>query len=231
MLAARRKCSPPSTETSAVISHSDRSAVNTAARARELQLRQATLLLPKRSPVGSFTLIELLNSAASITSLSYKQIDADSQARQLLDRMALDFAQMIKRADVDYYLKSPATSVPDCTTCTVQSNGNDRIAFFGATSGYYPTPSYQSPVSLIAYRINSDSTSSLYNKLERMGKGFIWNGVSPSYTPIPFLDNPTPTTTPTTATTILGNWPAAVSPIVSDSAYEVAGSLVFRFEY
>ena len=40
---------------------------------------------------------QLLNSAATITTLGHKQMDADSQARQLLDRMAIDFAQMVKR--------------------------------------------------------------------------------------------------------------------------------------
>src|SRR4029453_7216061 len=48
---------------------------------------------------------QLLNSAATITILGHKQMDADSQARQVLDRMAIDFAQMVKRSDVDYYLK------------------------------------------------------------------------------------------------------------------------------
>ena len=49
---------------------------------------------------------QLLNSLATITTLGHKQMDADAQARQLLDRMAIDFAQMVKRSDVDYYLKS-----------------------------------------------------------------------------------------------------------------------------
>jgi hypothetical protein len=165
---------------------------------------------------------QLLNSAATITTLGHKQMDADSQARQLFDRMAIDVAQMVKRPDVDYYLKSPSIGTPDCTTCVAQT-GNDQIAFFGATSGYYPTPNYQSPVSLIVYRINSDSTSSSYNKLERMGKGFIWNGVSSGYIPIVYLNS--------NNTTIASTWPAAVSSSTSDSDYEVIGPQVFRFEY
>src|SRR4051812_41539691 len=40
---------------------------------------------------------QLLKSAATITTLGHKQMDADAQARQLLDRMAIDFAQMVKR--------------------------------------------------------------------------------------------------------------------------------------
>src|SRR5947207_3195426 len=36
---------------------------------------------------------QLLNSAATITTLGHKKMDTDSQTRQLLDRMAVDFAQ------------------------------------------------------------------------------------------------------------------------------------------
>src|SRR5438034_10928722 len=43
-----------------------------------------------------FLFTQLINSAATITTLGHKQMDADSQARQLLDRMAVDFAQMVK---------------------------------------------------------------------------------------------------------------------------------------
>ena len=168
---------------------------------------------------------QLLNSAATITTLGHKQMDADSQARQLLDRMAVDFAQMVKRPDVDYYLKSSQTAVPDCTTCGAQA-GNDQIAFYSNVPGYYPTPSYQSPVSLVAYRINSLIGATAFNKLERMGKGFVWNGVSSSYIPILFLDS---STAPTT--TIANRWPSAVSTSAADSDYEIAGPQVFRFEY
>src|SRR5439155_19066651 len=75
----------------------------------------------QRERFSAFTLVELsvsmgvlvllvllftqfLNSAATVTILGYKKMDADSQARQLLDRMTIDFAQMVKRSDVDYYL-------------------------------------------------------------------------------------------------------------------------------
>jgi hypothetical protein len=168
----------------------------------------------------------LLNSAATITTLGHKQMDADSQARQLFDRMALDFAQMVKRPDVDYFLQSSVSAIPDCTTCVLQ-NGNDRMAFFGSVPGYYPTSSYQSPISLIAYRVNSNPNTSSYNKLERLGKGFIWNGVS-NYIPILFLDSPTAPTT-----TIGNKWPAAVSSSLDDpdGNYEIIGPQVFRFEY
>ena len=54
-------------------------------------------------------LTQLLNHAAVVTTLGNKRMDADSQARPLFERMALDFAQIVKRSDVSYYLKSAST--------------------------------------------------------------------------------------------------------------------------
>ena len=93
---------------------------------------------------------QLLNSAATITTLGHKQMDADSQARQLLDRMAIDFAQMVKRSDVDFFAKG--TAAPKSVGGTM--TGNDQIAFYSAVPGYYPSTGSQSPVSLVAYRCN-----------------------------------------------------------------------------
>src|SRR5437773_12408402 len=89
---------------------------------------------------------QLLNSAATITTLGHKQMDADSQARQLLDRMAIDFAQMVKRNDLDFFAKG--TTAPNSVGGAMA--GNDRIDFFSQLPGYYPTVSTtttQSPVS------------------------------------------------------------------------------------
>src|SRR5204862_6789777 len=107
---------------------------------------------------------QLLNSAATITTLGHKKMDAYSQARQMLDRMAIDFAQMVKRSDVDFFAKG--TVAPNSVGGAMA--GNDQIAFYSGVPGYYPTTGSQSPVSLVAYRVNSLSTSSAYNKLERM---------------------------------------------------------------
>jgi hypothetical protein len=161
----------------------------------------------------------LLNSAATITTLGHKKMDADSQARQMLDRMAIDFAQMVKRSDVDFFAKG--TVAPNSVGGTMA--GNDLIAFYSAVPGYYPSgysAGQQSPVSLVAYRVNSDSTSSAYNKLERMGKGLVWNAVSLTDTPVVFMP-----------LTFFVTWPAATSSSASDTAYEVIGPQVFRFEY
>ena len=160
---------------------------------------------------------QLLNSAASIITLGHKQMDTDSQARQLLDRMSIDFAQLVKRSDVDFFAKG--TLAPNSVGGTMA--GNDRIAFYSAVPGYYPpSTGYESPLSLVAYRINSDSSSSSNNRLERMGKGLLWNAATSSPPPIVFMP-----------LTISATWAAATSSSTSDPDYEVTGPQVFRFEY
>ncbi len=210
----------------------------------------AFTLLKQRGRVSAFTLAELvvtvgvlvllvffatqlLKSAATVTTLGHKQMDADAQARQLLDRMAIDFAQMVKRSDVDYYVKSSATS----PLRRVPQLGNDQIAFYSAVPGYYPSTGSQSPVSLVAYRVNSDSTSSSYNKMERMGKGLVWSAVSTTDTPVVFIPIPVASPLPSPLPTPMPNpsptpaWPETASSTNTWSGSEVIGPQVFRFEY
>jgi type II secretory pathway component PulJ len=153
---------------------------------------------------------QLIKSAAAVTILGHKRMDADSEARQVFDRMAIDFAQMLKRSDLDYYVK----------LANQQQRQNDQIAFYSAVPGYYPSSGAQSPLSLVAYRVNSDSLSAKYNKLERMANGLLWNGASPTYVPLVFLPQ-----------RISQTWPAAASTTLADPSYEVIGPDVFRFEY
>jgi hypothetical protein len=156
---------------------------------------------------------QLLNSAATVTILGHKLMDADSEARQVFDRMAIDFAQMVKRSDVDYFAKG--TAAPNSVGGTMA--GNDQIAFYSTVPGYYPPTGSRSPVSLVAYRINSQ------NKLERMGVGLVWNGVSTADTPVVFLP-----------LTIAATWPSATDLTASptpEPRAEVIGPQIFRFEY
>jgi hypothetical protein len=190
---------------------------------------------PTANRIGGFTLAELVvtvgvlvllvllftqlfNSAATITTLGHKQMDADAQARQLLDRMAIDFAQLVKRIDLDFFAKG--TVAPDSVGGPM--TGNDQIAFYSAVPGYYPTTGWQSPVSLVAYRVNSLNGATAFNKLERLGKGLVWNGVSLPDKPVVFMP-----------LTISATWPAATSSSLADpdGNYETVGPQVFRFEY
>jgi hypothetical protein len=211
-----------------------------------------------------FLTSQLLNTAATVTTLGHKQMDADSQTRQLLDRMEVDVAQMVKRADVDYYVKSsrfatgspspsPGVCLPACTVMysqgvrTVLQPGNDTMAFYGYVPGYYPATGSQSPLSLVAYRVYNPSPSPTppcadCNKLQRMGKGLVWNAVSndndkvpvvflpiPLASPVPTPELPQPTVSPNPTPA----WPqiADKNGIWADSETEIIGPQVFRFEY
>ena len=172
----------------------------------------------------------LLSSAATITTLGHKRMDADSQARQLLDRMAADFAQMLKRTDISYYIKAGSTGAS--MTGGTGVGMNDRMAFFTAVPGYLAStqPLYPSNIAVTAYRVNALAGSPSYNRMERMGKGLNLNGAyTGAITPIVFLDS-------AATTTIASIWPTAVasdpnSANYTDPDYEVIGPQVFRFEY
>jgi type II secretory pathway pseudopilin PulG len=157
---------------------------------------------------------QLLNSAATITTLGQKQMDANSQARQLLDRMAVDFGHFVRRSDLDYFAKN--TTTPNSQGGAMA--GNDQIAFYSIVPGYYPASGSPSPISLIAYRVNAQ------NRLERMGKGLVWSSVS----------NADPTSVVFLPLKIADTWPTAVNlsaPPTPAPDAEVVGSRVFRFEY
>ncbi|MEO7725072.1 MAG: prepilin-type N-terminal cleavage/methylation domain-containing protein [Chthoniobacterales bacterium] len=150
----------------------------------------------------------MVNSAANVVSLGNKRMDTDSQVRPVLDRMGIDLANMIKRPDVDYYVKGLDPEA-----------GNDRIAFFCNAQGYYPSTGSQSPISLVSFRINSVAGLSL-NRMERMSKGLVWNSVSTTDKPILFG-----------LQAIVNNWPAAIDNSTTDPDYELVGPQIFRFEY
>jgi len=158
---------------------------------------------------------QLVNNASSLTTLGNQRMDSDSQARPLFERLALDFAHLVRRSDVSYYLKTAETPM----------TGNDLLGFYSAVQGYHSTT--PSPISVVAYRVNSDPSSAVaYNRLERMGKGLDWNGASPANIPIVFLP-----------LTLHGTWPSVASSSAYDDSdpakrtYEIIGPQVFRFEY
>ena len=189
-------------------------------------------------------LTQLMTTSSAITRTAHKHIDTDTQARAVFDRMALDFAQMLKRTDIDYYVKQRSG---------YQGHGNghgwgqgkngdkgsDQIAFFSHVPGYYPSGA-QSPISLVAYRVNeSTSTNAAYGRLERLAKGLLWNGVdngTGQNATYPIVFSP--------GQLIACNgpcdpWASAWSPAINndnnaasrDDNYEVIGPGVFRFEY
>src|SRR5438105_1116142 len=133
---------------------------------------------------------QLVSHATALTRTGNKHIDTDTQARVVFDRIAIDIGQMLKRTDVDYYIKQPTNYNGHSNghgygkKLQTGQQGSDQIAFFSQAPGYYPSPaSGGSPVALVSYRVNEDSSSSSYLKLERMGKGLLWNGVDNSNQP------------------------------------------------
>jgi prepilin-type N-terminal cleavage/methylation domain-containing protein len=187
---------------------------------------------------------QLMTTATAVSRIGNKYIDTDTQARVVFDRMALDFAQMLKRTDVDYYIKGPVNYTGHGNghgwgkKLDTGMQGSDQIALFSQLAGYYPSGA-QSPLSLVAYRVNQSSASNpAYLKLERMSKGLLWNGAdngtnlnnANTVYPIVFL--------PQTISGIANGgkmWYAAVnndgSSKSNDSDYETIGPGVFRLEY
>jgi prepilin-type N-terminal cleavage/methylation domain-containing protein len=226
-----------------------------------------SMLKTPRRPRDGFSLVELLlsitvlallllmvsqlmNTATAITRTGNKHMDVDTQARAVFDRMAVDFAQMLKRTDVDYYVKAPIgyknpNAHGNGLKLKTGQQGNDQIAFFSQVPGYYPSgfaTGEKSPLSLVAYRVTSKNGSPTFLQLERMGKGLLWNGVDNRTTgtsPYPIVFMPgqiaAASTGPGTGNPWAGPWQAAITNDntgkSSDSDYEVIGPQVFRLEY
>jgi hypothetical protein len=179
---------------------------------------------------------QVVNTTATVVRPANKHIDTDTQARIVFDRMAADFGQMLKRTDVDYYLKANDAKYPGHSGGHSQGGGqggqtdlNDYIAFYSQVVGYDPFEGSRSPISLVAYRVNGSSSSANYNRLERLGKGLIWNGYSVAANPnnqkypMPIVFLPL---------LIQNRWPFVTNNQTDpDSQFEVIGPQVFRFEY
>ncbi len=215
----------------------------------------ASTYRPQRTRSG-FTLIEVLvsitvlglimvgvsqmmNGAINATLGGYKHLDADTQARLVLDRMAFDISKITKRTDVDYFFQKNATTAGT-------TPGNDQMAFYSESGGYYPaavTPATQGGnVSLVGYMIDTMSpTTGLYSstgipQLVRLSKGLTWNGYSSTLPAMVFnpLANPasaSPNLTVVTNNKITSTWPQVSTPNNPDTDYHVIGDQVFRLEY
>lgn len=162
---------------------------------------------------------ELFSSAALVTGIKKKHMDADAQARAVFDRMAIDFGQMVRRPDVDYFLKDALNPQKGSG-----GGGNDQLAFFSQVPGYTQAAGTRRTVSVVGYRINANSANPFYLKLQRYGNGLLWSGSSALVT-----FSSTPATSGSGA--IVVNWPAATDASTDDGRYELAGAQVFRMEY
>ncbi len=161
---------------------------------------------------------QLFINTTTVSSISSNHMESDARVRQLFARMAADFSHILKRKDIDYYLKSPAN--PQTTP------NNDQLAFFSEVSGYSDVSGVeQNSVSLVAYRVNPTGTAPC---IERLGKALSWSAGTAGIFPVAFLP-----------VTIAGTWaPATLAPSSAgtsdpayDQDYETLVPNAFRFEY
>ena len=164
---------------------------------------------------------EIFSAATTSTNLGTKHLSADSQARLVFDRMGDDFANMVKRKDVDsYFLKQP---------------GNDTMFFFSQAPGYSDSGAVNpSTTSLVGYRISPITATNPTPQLQRLGKQLDCDGIASGTVPgsMVFL-NPAAAATflNTLYSTIVINWPTTVSATSTDADYHVLGDGVFRLEF
>jgi len=205
---------------------------------------------PPRHPRSGFTLVEMMvalavlsllvlliaqlfTSASQVTRASTVRLDADTEARLVLDRMAADFTWMLRRPDVDFHFVKQVPSGGAPTTAP-----SDTFFFFSEVPGYYdPVETVpESNVSLVGYRINSTTY-----QLERLARGLSWDADNATKSGIPAIfltyDNYAGTSTtltdytPDILSTILGNWPNIDQTTYTDAYFHVLGASVFRLEF
>jgi prepilin-type N-terminal cleavage/methylation domain-containing protein len=160
---------------------------------------------------------------ASIMAQGTRRMDADSESRLVFNRLALDFAHMLKRGDLDYSAFKQPNGAQN-------NDGNDHLAFFAEvagsfTSGTPPDGREKSPVSLVAYKIapadpaNPDPNLRAPG-LQRMNKGLGWEQKSSQWDSVIFF--------PLTLIGSGGNWPDLLN---TNDGYQILGHQVFRLEY
>jgi type II secretory pathway component PulJ len=132
--------------------------------------------LHKRFAARGFTILELLvagavlsllvvlvaqmvGSASLVTSGSRKRMAADEEARMVFDRMASDFARMVKREEMDNFF--------------VPASGNDEMYFYSQSPALYANTNSaaNSPIALVGYRVTNQ-------RLERYGEGKTWDDLN-----------------------------------------------------
>jgi prepilin-type N-terminal cleavage/methylation domain-containing protein len=161
---------------------------------------------------------QLFINTTAASSISSNHMESDARVRLLFERMAADFSHILKRTDIDYYLKSP--------TYLQTGPANDQMAFFSEVAGYSDVSGVQqNSVTLVAYRVNNTGSAPC---IERLGKALSWSGGSAGIYPVAFLPITIPATWPAATTTPTS---AGTSDPAYDADYETLVPNAFRFEY
>jgi len=154
---------------------------------------------------------QIVQSGTAVMSGGRKNLGADAQAREVFSRLAMDLAQMPKRADLDAIFSD--------------QDGNKKFFFYSEAAGFMASATNQGTLALVGYRVQTNSG------LERLGKGLTWSG---STSPV-FLTYSSTSSNALAASTLVGDWSAAVGSGPSydgtDSDYHLLAPSVFRLEY
>ena len=169
---------------------------------------------------------QLFSNTSAASSVSTTHMEADARVRLLFERMAADFSHMVKRTDIDFFLK-PEVNANSPTSM------NDQMAFYSEVPGYSSATDAQNSVSLVGYRLNPypSGTPAPLPCLERLGTALTWGSSSTGILPVVF-----------SPITIASIWPSATmipaSSASTDAAsdasnpnYETILPNAFRFEY
>jgi hypothetical protein len=116
-------------------------------------------------------IFSMLESMLKISDSTSRGADSSIEAKQVLDRIGADINAMLIRSDVDQFYYSGDASAYE----------NDKMFFYSQQTGFFDSgvsTNYQSPVSLIGYRINTTDTG--VPVLERLTRGLICDlGIDP----------------------------------------------------
>ena len=172
---------------------------------------------------------QMVDKASRITASSHKRLDADSQARLIFDRMAIDIGKMVKTEDTD-------------SVFAKLDGGNDAMFFFSEAPAFSTDSKTKSTSALIGYRITfNNKFLPNHPLLERIGKGLTWEGSTSTTTPggMVFLTTPSGSAIPTDSSTITKNW-RTLGTLAGDNScaygdgsdddYDVLSDLAYRME-
>ncbi len=173
---------------------------------------------------------QMMNSTMLSTTMSGKHLDADTQARLVFDRMAVDFAGMSRRTDVDFiFSKQPYLATPP-SGATAGSGSNDLMFFYSEAPSYYDSTLFsgtantglESSVALVGYSCTnaSGTTAALpAYSLARFSKGLTWDaqpagGTAPGGMVFLTFLTPSVNPSPIPASTLAGNpaWSGDIGP-------------------
>lgn len=122
---------------------------------------------------------QLFSIATATATMSRKHIDADEEARAVLDRMGRDFSQMVRRPDVNYilYKNNGAGTTGSSDAMFFYSEGPGYINPGATLTPNVTTSGSASSIALVGYRINSNNP--FYPGIpvmERLGENLTWGG-------------------------------------------------------